>query len=275
MRAMGRRVVRMQVLPALAAAAALALPLAACSSRLIGGLDEGQANEVMAALEQEGIGARKERDGKGRGAAFAVTVDRGDFPAAVALLGDAGLPRPKGGGMALLAAPGGLIPTAGEQAARQAAAVSEELSRTLEKMRGVVEARVLVAPAPGGGAGLAAAPEGAPAATASVLVRHRGSPSFEAGDVQRLVAGAVAGMKPQDVTVVLNDAGTGKAGRALPAYRRVGPFLVAPSSSALLSAVLAALSAVNCALAALLVAGLLRLLRGRRRAAAPPERART
>ncbi len=211
------------ILPAAAAALLLA-----CSTRLLGGLDEEEANRVIGVLEGEGIAAAKTSEVKGRQVSWVVEVGADETASARKILLEAGLPKEKRPGMARLIESGGIIPTAEEQRNKEAAAIGEELSRTLESLGGVLDAKVLISlPDAPGLAGLGEAQEAE--STASVLIRHRGNPSFDVEEVRRLVAGAVAGMKPGNVTVVLNRAAKAGAGLKAPPYQKVGPFLVSPS----------------------------------------------
>ena len=101
--------------------------------------------------------------------------------------------------------------------------------------------------------------------TASVFVRYRGKKSFEVEDIQRLVAGAVTGMKPANVTVVLNDAGKKYQRGKSAAYSRIGPFLVAPGSKGILLGFIIVLLGSNLVLAAIVIAGAYRYLRRRKK----------
>ncbi len=59
------------------------LVLAACSVPVAGGLDEGQANRVVVALDRAGLGAAKESDPASEGR-FRVMVEQGEAPHAIA-----------------------------------------------------------------------------------------------------------------------------------------------------------------------------------------------
>src|SRR5690349_11821317 len=68
---------------------AMALALAGCKSALYSGLNETEANEIVAALSGGGIDARKERL---EGEQWQVQVDEGRVGAALELLKSQGLP---------------------------------------------------------------------------------------------------------------------------------------------------------------------------------------
>jgi len=234
-----------------------------CTSRLVGGLDEIEAIRILGVLEEQGIWAEKEKEVRGREVSWEVVVGSESVAAARKIVQAAGLPKQKRPGMERLLETGGIIPTAEELSGRKAAAIGEELSATIETLGGVVEARVLIAlPETPGFAVLSE--EEAVEGTASVLVRHRGKPSFDPADIKRLVAGAVAGMKVEDVTVVLHRMGKPATATKPVPYRKLGPFLVAPSSRNVLLGFLVVLLASNLVLAAILVGGAFRVLKKRR-----------
>lgn len=237
--------------------------LASCSTRLVGDIEEMEANRIVGVLEEEGIWAAKEKEVKGRNVTWVVVVASEDSSAARKILQVVGLPKEKKPGMARLLESGGIIPTAEEQKKKEAAALGEELSRTIETLTGVVEAHVLISlPVPSRFPGI----EGNERveSTASVLIRHRVKPSFSLDDVRSLVAGAVAGMKPENVIVVFNRAEKKPAAVKPSPYRKVGPFLVAPSSRNILLGFIIALLGCNLTLAAIVIAGAVRFFRRRK-----------
>jgi type III secretion protein J len=235
-------------------AVAIAAGAAACSTSLLGGLDERAANESVAALEHAGIATEKAaEEGGGGGATFTVRVARHDAARALDLLRSLGLPRDRRHGFAEVYGQPSLIPTASEERARYLEALAGEIERTLETADGVVSARVHLVPEeidP-----LALEPRPRTPARAAVLLKARGgrSPLPEA-DVQKLVAGSVPGLEPAAVAVVLTstpEAGDGDGdGRALSS---VGPLRVASGSRGLVVGALAVGLAVLAVLAVLLL----------------------
>src|SRR6185436_18217123 len=95
---------------------------------------------------------------------------------------------------------GSVVPSRAAEHARVVTGTGDELERSLRGLDGVLSARVhLGVPAHDP----LALEEKAPVATASVLIRHRGAtPPIAAGEVQRLVSGAVSGLAPDQVSVV-------------------------------------------------------------------------
>jgi type III secretion protein J len=231
----------------------LALTLAACSTQLERGLSEESADEIIVALSEHGIGATKEAD---RGATgFGVRVLESDVAAALSVLREEGLPRVHGASVAEAFAEPSLIPTAGEERARLAAALSADLERTIESMDGVHDAHVhLGLPDPS----VVPLDEQPEPRVASVLVRSEAGATVSESDVRALVAGAVPGLSADHVSVVMT------ARTAEPPTSRLvqyGPVAVSEGSAGSFKALVATLLAVI----AVLAAGLLFALRRRAR----------
>lgn len=129
----------------LAALAALAgLLLAGCSgSPLYSDLDEQQANEVTAALQGAGIGAEKAPSPKKQG--WEVRVGRNEFPQAMQVLYDRGLPRARYASMCEVFKKEGFASSAIEERARYQCSLEQEIAHTLSRIPGVVDARVHIA----------------------------------------------------------------------------------------------------------------------------------
>nr|WP_297350460.1 type III secretion inner membrane ring lipoprotein SctJ [uncultured Caldimonas sp.] len=122
-------------------AAVLLLGLAGCKVGLYSDLTEQEANEMVAALTQAGLGAAKERaDNSG----WQVMVEDGDLGSALELLRAQGLPHDRYASMGDLFEKQGLVSTPSEERMRYIYAVSQELSQTLRNVDGVVAARVHV-----------------------------------------------------------------------------------------------------------------------------------
>lgn len=106
-------------------------------------LDERQANEVSAALLRAGIEADKHQ--ADRSADWVVSVPKKDIPTAMAVLEASDLPHGSHPSMGDIFKKEGFVASPTEDKARYVYALSEELSRTLQKIDGVVSARVHVA----------------------------------------------------------------------------------------------------------------------------------
>jgi len=230
--------------------------LVGCTAPVAAGLDEHDANEVVALFARRGIASEKDLDPE-RENAFRVSVGRGDSASALALLAEAELPRPKPRGLGDLFDGKALVPTALHERAQLAAGIAGDLERTLLAVDGVRVARVHLA--------MTEPPsrENRPRPTASVLLEHRGStPPMTLEAVQRLVAGATAGLAPEDVSVV-TVARPKSPDSAQPDVASLGPISVSRGSLRTLQGVLGA--AIVCAMvfAALFVVTYLRLSRER------------
>jgi len=236
--------------------AAMRVPLTAvvalaigCSTPIQHGLDETTANEVLTALERGGIEASKTRDDS-NGEAFVISVPRADALRALQVLQSLGLPRGRRAGFGEVYKQASLVPTPTEERARYLEALAGEIERTLETVDGVVTARVhLVLPEPD-----PLAVDGKPrvAAQAAVLLKVRGAATaLREVDVQKLVAGSVAGLLPEAVAVVVTPATESPSPRT-PALASVGPVQVDPGSRKLLAGLLLGGLAVIATLAVLL-----------------------
>lgn len=181
--------------------------IAACERVPVqGGLPEREANEIVLLLGEAGVPAHKDREpaaaGGGRDGEWSVTVAAGDAGHALQVLADHALPRESPPGFAEVLSGDSLIPTATEERARHRQALSGELARTLESVRGVIEARVHLAIPDALELPTVDAPPTTP--TASVLLRiSTPAPPVPVDDVRRLVAGAVPGLSVASVNVVV------------------------------------------------------------------------
>jgi len=124
------------------AALMLALGLLAGCSRevLYNKLDEQQANEVVAALLNNGIDADKRAGERGEG--WQVVLDRRDMPAAVAILRDEGLPHQSIDNISQIFKKDGFVSSPQEDKQRFIYAREQQLGHTLRQFDGVVDAYV-------------------------------------------------------------------------------------------------------------------------------------
>jgi len=167
-------------------------------------LDEGQANQVLVALGDAGVSAKKARarDG-GDEATFDVSVRPAEAPRARGVLTARDLPRSRSPGFSELFGSAGLVPSPLEEHARFLHALSGELSRTVEALDGVVTARVhLALPVSD-----PLRPEARRTPRASVLLKcapgARGRLEEQAEGLRRIVAGAAEGLEPAAVAIVV------------------------------------------------------------------------
>ncbi len=175
------------------------LGLTGCGVPVAVGIDESDANRVMLSLDHAGVDATKETDPTVEGK-FRVSVGRDDAARALAVMSDEELPRPKSKGVLDAMDKGQLVPSQRAEHAQFVSGLAGDLERTLTGLDGVLSARVHLN-----------VPEQNPLhdlsqekATASVLVEHRGvAPPLTENAVQRLVAGGVRGLSPDNVSVVM------------------------------------------------------------------------
>lgn len=222
--------------------------LVGCDAALESGLTETQADAVVVALHGQGIGAEKV-PGASNDPGFEVRVAADDVGPALRVLREAGLPAAEEPGIHDVFGEGGLVPTATEERARYAVALGGELAATLERIDGVLDARVHVALPDRRLTLMDDAPQ---RPRASVLLKHhRGRPPYDAEQVRALVAGAVDGMLPADVSVMSVIAPPPSDSRQ--ALVKLGPVSVTRGSSGALRTILIASLAVHAILALLLV----------------------
>jgi type III secretion protein J len=173
------------------------LVLVGCRTSLFEGLDEDQANRIVAVLSHHGIDGAKQRNAD---KTWTVSVDSDDAVAATELTGAYALPRGGHTNLGELFSRQGLISNPDEDRVRFIFGVSQELSETLEKIDGVLVARVhIVQPERDPVLGLVAPP------SASVMVRYRTDYNLELmrDKIRALVAGGVEGLTPDRVNLTL------------------------------------------------------------------------
>jgi len=180
----------------LAAAIACCLALQACNSELYTNLDEREANDMVATLMEHEIPASRVAQKNGQ---MTVMVDQMRFAEAVKLLSENGLPKERFATMGQVFKRDGLVASPTQERAQMIYALSEELSRTVSEIDGVLSARVHVV-----------LPDNDPLrrellpSSASVFVRYE--PTLPINDlipqIKTLVANSIAGLSYDKVSVV-------------------------------------------------------------------------
>ncbi len=225
------------------ALAALAGAAGCGRDEILHGLEERQANQVLVALDDGGLAGEKRLD-EGTEGRWVVEVPRGEAARARRLLAERELPRPEAPGFAAVFAKGSVVPTPAEDRARLLQALSGELSRSVEALDGVVEARVHVALPPDDPLRGTATP-----ARGSVLVKVRAGarPAVEtqAGGIRALVAGAVPGLEAAQVAVVISESPA--VPRAAPHRAPLRPLFLGVATAAAGAALLLLLPALRSA----------------------------
>jgi type III secretion protein J len=228
----------------------LGLFLAGCGGRveLLASIPEADANEVIAALINEGIDAVKV---SGKEGMVGIQVGKAQSAKAVDVLRAKGLPREQFVGMGQVFRKDGLISSPIEERARYLYALSQDLSATLSRIDGVLFARVhLVLPERGSGS------DRDTPSSAAVFIKHQAGADIEIlqPQVRRLVVNSIPGLTLDRVSVVLIPS-TVKPPKEAPPWELVLGIQVHPNSAGSLLALVSALLLV--ALAALAGAGYL------------------
>lgn len=177
--------------------------LAGCQKEatLNSSLEERQANLVMAALLDDGIGCRKVEGEEGT---WNVVIDEKDFARAANLLERRGLPRRDFNGVSEAFKKTGMVSSPSEERIRFMDALAQDLSRTITSIDGVVDARVHVV-----------LPDNDPFAkktlpsSAAVAVRARWDAdlSDKIPSIKSLVKNAIEGLQYEKISVtIFNDA---------------------------------------------------------------------
>ena len=173
------------------------LVLQACSVELYSGLNQRQANEIVATLIRHGIPAQREA---GKDGTMTVLVEKDRFAEAMALLDESGLPKQEFQTLGDVFKRSGIVSSPAEERATMIYGLSQELSRTISEIDGVLSARVhLVLPEND------PLKQGMVPSSASVFIRHRASVSMNEliPQVKMLVAKGVAGLTYDNVSVTL------------------------------------------------------------------------
>jgi len=108
---------------------------------LYSGLEESQANAVMAALLDAGISCHKKPGEEGT---WNVEIDESNFAAAANLCASRGLPRRPLQGVGECFKKTGMVSSPSEERIRFMDAVAQDLAKTISMIDGVVDARVHV-----------------------------------------------------------------------------------------------------------------------------------
>jgi type III secretion protein J len=192
-----RRAARPGTAARLAVAVICATAVASCKSELYTDLDQQQANQIVATLREHGIPADRSPGKAGR---MTVSIDESRFAEAIEVLNDNGLPKQEFATLGQVFKKEGLISSPVEERAEMIFALSQELSKTVSEIDGVLSARVHLV-----------LPENDPLrqqlvpSSASVFIRHRASVPINdlIPQIKMLVANGVAGLSYDKVSVIL------------------------------------------------------------------------
>ncbi len=172
--------------------------LASCAKvPLYSNVDEAEANQMLSSLLRAEIPAEKIAGEEG---AWTVQVVQEEFARAEKLLNELGFPNRKYQGIGESFQKSGLVSSPAEERIRFVHALSEELSKTLSQIDGVVSARVhIVLP------GNDPYAKQKKAASAAVFLKHHPLASLDESiiSVKELVMNSVEGLDLEKVSVVL------------------------------------------------------------------------
>ena len=170
--------------------------LEACQVDLYTNLAEREANSMVARLLNGGVPARRVLQPDGQ---MTIVVDEAYFAQSVQILEDAGLPKTQFASMGKIFERDGLVASPLQERAQMIYALSEELSRTVSEIDGVLSARVHVVLPDNDPVRRDVAPS-----SASVFIRHE--PSLDINplipQIKTLVANGIAGLSYEKVSVV-------------------------------------------------------------------------
>jgi type III secretion protein J len=174
-----------------------AVLLSACEADLYSNLDQKQANDIVAALVHHGIPATRQVGKSGR---LTVSIDQSRFADAVRILNEQGLPKEDFSSLGDVFKKDGLVSSPVQERAQMIFALSQELSRTVSSIDGVLSARVHLV-----------LPENDPLqqrlipSSASVFIRHFANVPISdlIPQIKTLVANGIAGLSYDKVSVVL------------------------------------------------------------------------
>ncbi|MCK1269746.1 type III secretion protein J [Bradyrhizobium sp. GM2.2] len=174
----------------------LLLALVGCKADLYTKVQEREANEMLAVLLKNGVDALRvaAKDGT-----ITIQVEQTQIASAIDLLNGEGLPRHAFKSLGEVFSAAGLIASPIEERARYVYALSEELSRTISDIDGVLSARVHVVLPKNDLLRRDTTPS-----SASVFIRHdsRANLSILLPQIKMLVANSIEGLTYDKVAVV-------------------------------------------------------------------------
>ncbi|WP_162418171.1 type III secretion system inner membrane ring lipoprotein SctJ [Candidatus Thiodiazotropha endoloripes] len=174
------------------------LLLAGCNDEsLYSGLDEVEANEMIALLSNAGIVSYKAKNSDER---YTVSTHRNNFADAIDLLKTSGYPKNRFESLGDVFKKEGFVSSPLEERARLNYAQSQELSRTIESIDGVILARVHLAIPKENKLEYDVKPS-----SASVFIKHRRGIdlSDRESQIKALLVNSITGLPYENVTVAM------------------------------------------------------------------------
>ena len=189
------------------------LTTVACGSEtIVHNLEEREANKIIELLAENEISTTKTMIDTGRTVAFTITVPSKSRIDAIRLLNRHEMPRRADMGYTEVFKDSGLIPTAGEEKAKQMAALEGEIEKQLRLVDGILDVQVqLVLPEE---TALRTVQETRSPTTASVTIKYLPGPGgakpLSEPQIQAVVAAGVERLTPDNVVVVMTPAGSAR-----------------------------------------------------------------
>lgn len=202
----------------------LVLSLSACKVPLHQGLAEEEANQMLSLLLLNKIEADKQISKSG---GIDLIVEKSQFVEAVEVLRQYGLPRIKVNSMQDIFPSGSLVSSPFEEQAKIAYLKEQQIQKMLSSLNGVVEAQVSVVQ------DLSQNKKENVAPSASVYIKYSSQENFldREASVRNLVLRAVPNLRPESISVVLEEANLryASAKRRLPTESGNGLFAKNPA----------------------------------------------
>jgi type III secretion system YscJ/HrcJ family lipoprotein len=168
-------------------------------SNLLEGLDQTQANDVVAVLQRNNIAADKNENGK---LGYSVRVGKADFAAAVDLLKAYALPTAARAEVADMFPSDALVASPRAEKARLYSALEQRLEQSLNTLEGIAAARVHVSYDLDAGEG---GRKTAPVHLSALAVYERDmEPGALINDIKRFLRNSFAGVEYENISVVLS-----------------------------------------------------------------------
>jgi type III secretion protein J len=178
--------------------------LVACDQELLKGLDQRQANEVLAVLQQANISAKKQDGGK---LGFSIQVDESDFVKAVQLLKTNDLPSKARVEIAQMFPADSLATSPRAEKARLFSGIEQRLEQSLLVLPAVVQARLHISYDV---ESTSATMQKTPTSHLSVLVVYRNADdeAVLVNQIKRFLKNSLPAVNYDDISVVLTKMNT-------------------------------------------------------------------
>jgi type III secretion protein J len=197
----------------------LLLSLTACKIELYNGLNEEEANQMLALLILRNIDADKQM---GKSGDISLRVEKEQFVNAVELLRQNGYPKRKTDTMADLFPSGQLVTSPTQEQAKMLYLKEQQLEKMLNSMDGVIQAQVSIADS-------GDKDNNTPMPSAAVFIKYSPDTNLanREAEIKSLIHDGVPNLRPENISVVLQAADyryvlpkTSAAPTAIPTWQR-------------------------------------------------------